>query len=453
MTAPFEILSCSWPRPVEYSDSSWTSEPDWDAPVMPALPELTLTTIGDEQGLTIDWAKFFGGQLRGFHVVFRLRINAKGMLSFWADDGCVIRCNGQIVHADRAAHPPVRSEIDVDVGDNLEIAQWQCYGDWIWGARLHEGRLTHSRAASALQACLPTVRERLRHPTGPALKMFTQGTSPFRALVSLYSMILNGYSPSSILVFGEHQWDEPARDLFARIAPFAEIVPTEQLLDRVGAVGGPQLVDMARRHWFVMKSFTTLLYPPEESCFLDDDVFVLDDVEDALQAFRSCDLVFAPDLDLGQEYVLTWPWIPLGPVYKRRRWVPRKAPRSIPTGGFNAGLYWIRVVVNPRAVADYALQSVPETVYPWHWEQGLIAVLYADRNVRQLPHQRYLFAHLDGLPGGTLGYDYAGNPSDFASIHFGSAYPKPSDAEALQLATQILGLCQTVTPRPPSLAF
>src|SRR5919112_6183955 len=40
MRIPFEIVGCSWPRPVEVVDGRWVSEPEWDAPLMPTRPPL-----------------------------------------------------------------------------------------------------------------------------------------------------------------------------------------------------------------------------------------------------------------------------------------------------------------------------------------------------------------------------------------------------------------------------
>ncbi len=76
-------------------------------------------------------------------------------------------------------------------------------------------------------------------------------------------------------------------------------------------------------------------------------------------------------------------------------------------------------------------------------------MLYACRDVQQLPSQRYFYPAFDGLPGGLLGYDYAGNPCGFVTIHFGAHFQKPSDSESLLLANQILGrhLARNVVPR------
>jgi hypothetical protein len=38
MKIAFEIVGCSWPRPVEQADGRWASEPEWDTPLMPVRP-------------------------------------------------------------------------------------------------------------------------------------------------------------------------------------------------------------------------------------------------------------------------------------------------------------------------------------------------------------------------------------------------------------------------------
>src|SRR5579871_3007024 len=143
---PFDLVSCSWPRPIAQTGDRWTSEPEWDAPPMPYLPPAYWRTVGrkphDHPIYSIDWRDFFSprpygsGEMRGFHVVFRVRVTAGGKLLFWDDDGSIIRRDGRVIHEDRAAHGMVKHEIPVEKGDLLEIAQWQNNGDWQWGAFL-----------------------------------------------------------------------------------------------------------------------------------------------------------------------------------------------------------------------------------------------------------------------------------------------------------------------------
>src|ERR1044072_2326740 len=102
---------------------------------MPTVPQPHWELVGGEVCWTINWRDWFrpgagwpdsklGGEMRGFHIVFRLRLRAAGTLVFWDDDGCLIRRNGTEVHHDRSAHPIKRHEVQVSKGDVLEVAQW-----------------------------------------------------------------------------------------------------------------------------------------------------------------------------------------------------------------------------------------------------------------------------------------------------------------------------------------
>lgn len=436
MRPPFEILDCSWPRPVRHADGLWTSAPEWDAPRMPARPQAGWRMISGRPCWTIDWRAFFGGglvswdgqcrgEMWGFHVAFRIRASETGKLIFWADDGCVIRRNGQVVHEDKWAHMPICSDMDVERGDILEIAQWQKDGEWVWGAQpICDGRAT-LYDTSVLWAYYESSLEKMQHPNGPPLKMYSDARHPFRTIISIYSLILNGYVPSEILIFGEHQWDSAAKQLVSSMIPFAEIVPADKLNGCIHMYGGSELVERALQHWWVMKTFTSLLYPPGEFCAMDDDVFILDHTSDALEAFKHCDLVFAEDIDHREEYMSAWE-----PAFGQ-------FPLS-ETAKLNAGLYWMRNVHDPAMIGDFALRLSPSTQPEYVWEQGFIANLYADRNVWRLPRHRYFYPLFGGLPGGMLGYDYRGNPCGFSSIHFGGLREKPTDDIALALAPEIL---------------
>jgi hypothetical protein len=435
---PFEVLSCSWPRAVAQEGGRWTSEPEWDAPLMPSAPEPRWRLVGGEVCWTIDWREWFkrglgleqshvGGEMRGFHVVFRLRVRRGGTLVFWDDDGCVIRLRGEVVHSDPAAHGPARHELEVEHGDVLEVAQWQHVGWWLWGAR-DAGTAGHTGAhASSLSTYLDSVVRRLHRPDGPPLKLYTSGLTPARAVACVYSLILNGYAPSKVLLYGDYQWGASAREMFASLLPFAEVVPTERVRARLLSVGGQRLAQTAMNHWYVMKTCVALLMPPEEFCLMDDDIFVLENMDDALAAFRTHDLVYIPDTNHGVAYLRAWGWL-----HGRTR-------EPLATATFNAGLYLMRHDLDPRAVAAQALRVRAQGCAPYLWEQGYIANLFAHRSSFQLPTQRYFYPLFDGLPGGIFGYDYARNPCDFASVHFGGLSEKPSDAVTLQLVPQILG--------------
>jgi hypothetical protein len=434
---PFDIISCSWPRPVEQAEERWVSEPEWDAPLMPARPQPRWEKISGEQCWVINWREVFAGglkfwsphvsgEMRGFHVVFRLRINATGKLIIWDDDGSIIRRNNEVIHSDRSSHRAARSEIAVSAGDHLEVAQWQYNGEWTWGARVLPSDDLSNTSVDLLLRYLSRVERRLRNPNGPPLKMYFSGQNPLRTVVAIYSMILNGYSPSAIIVFGEYQWSDQARSFFKALLPFTRIVPTSEALERIESLGGPQLVDLAQCHWFVMKTCIGLLCPPKEYCFMDDDVFILDRMDEALGAFEKCNLVFAPDADYGPAYLSAWGWL-----YGKSE--------PLPTASINTGIYSLRNTHDPQKIAS-DLMKVPINSLPgWMWEQGFMACRYGAESVFKLSAQRYFYPYCDGMPGGMLNYDYAKNPCGFVSIHFGGLVEKPTDAAALALAPEILG--------------
>jgi hypothetical protein len=426
---PFQVLDCSWPRPVAH-DGRWHSAPEWDAPRMPFLPQPAWESIQGEICWAIDWCELFRrgvgvwdpsvtGEMRGFHVVFRVKIAASGPLIFWDDDGSIIRRRGVVIHEDVSAHPPRRSTVEVEAGDVLEVAHWQWMGEWIWAARFE----TEQPPGSALLPYRDTVLDRLRSADGPPLKLYTDGRHPVRAALAVYSLVLNGYRPAEVILFGDYQWSDHSRHVFRDTLPFATIVPYGVVSERVRTLAGMRLVHLARHYWWVMKALVALLMPPAEFCLMDDDVFILGSVADALEHFQRHDLVYAPDTDHGAAYRTTWGWLQRGPCPSH--------------GMFNAGLYWMRNTLDPRTVAVAALRVHPRHIQHWVWEQGLISTLFA-RNAFQLPTQRYFYPLFDGLPGGPLGYDYALNPCGFASIHFGGLTPKPGDEATALLAPEIL---------------
>jgi hypothetical protein len=434
MQPPFTLLDVSWPQPVQIESGRWTSDPVWDAPPMEAMPRWQLHLIGDDPYWLIDWRDFFrsgnkcwnpheGGEMRGFHVVFRIETHQRGRLVFWDDDGSIVKRNGLIAHEDRAAHSMQRHELEVETGDILEVAQWQLGWGWQWCAALEKNSAPGKSIQSSFLKFHSAAESQLKQPNGPALKMYTNGSNPLRAIAGIYSMLLNGYTPSSILLFGEEQWPERSRSLFSQLLPFARVVPLQEALSHIRRQGGESLVTLARNYWFVMKACVALFIPPGESCLMDDDVFILDSVDDALSAFLQCDLVYTPDQDLGHGYLHTW-----GRLLGHNG--------AFTTGRFNAGLYWVRQLPDAHRLALNASRCRPGA--PVMWEQGLVAVAYARRRTHQLPSQRYLFVIFDGLPGGMHGYDYAKNPCRYSSIHYGGMAEKPSDGFSLQVLSDIL---------------
>jgi hypothetical protein len=432
-----ELLSCSWPRPVEQADRRWVSDPDWGAPLMAQLPPAHTRTIDGQQCWALNWCQIFShglrfhsprpsGEMRGFHVVFKLRIEDSGKLVFWDDDGSIIRRNGEVVHEDRECHPLTRHELPVRAGDCLEVAQWQYHGDWVWAARIEPVAGAAANIAvntDIFEEHLPLVQKALRKPNGPPLKMYIAASAPARSMLCLYSMILNGYRPSSVHIFGEYQWNETAREIFARLLPFARIVATSEVREQIAAIQ-PELADLALRSWSVMKICAGLLSPPHDYCLMDDDIFILDSVSDAIAEFQTCDLVYAPDADYADSY--------------RSIWRLNRDAHPLPTSNMNTGLYWLRNKHDPREIAERLLTSARISAPSWLWEQGFMAVEYARDSVCALPPQRYFYPYFDGLPGSIAGYDYATNPCGFASVHFGGLAEKPSDALSRMLAAQVL---------------
>ena len=158
---------------------------------------------------------------------------------------------------------------------------------------------------------------------------------------------------------------------------------------------------------------------------MDDDVFVLDRVDEAMCAFQTADLVFAPDADYSAEYLAAWAWV-------------CGSDGVLPTGTINTGLYCLRNSLPPGKLASDLLRGPSADLPGWQWEQGFMACQYSNQSVRALPASRYFYPYFDGLPGGLLNYDYALNPCGFVSIHFGGLAEKPSDQAARILAPEIL---------------
>lgn len=431
MQSPFELLEVCWPRPVKIVDWRWVSEPEWDGTPMNNKPLVNLKLVEGKICWAIDWRDFFrtgvrtnapfdGGEMSGFHVVFRILITESGTLRFWDDDGCVIRRNGATVHDDRQAHALTQHCLEVYAGEILDVAHFQCTHDWLWCASMapRDGRDPHPD--DEFLRLLPDVRARLAHPTGPVLKMYTNAAHPFRVATSIYSLVLNGYSPSAVNLYGDEQWSQENRAHLKRLLPFARVVSQMEFLQHVRAFGGAELSHLVRSSWYVAKAFVALAAPPQESCVIDDDIFILDSLDDALSAFQECDLVFAPDQDLSNDYFKTW-----------KDFLPCREP--LRNGRFNAGLYWIKNIPSEKWITRAALRCRLNPWLPFLWEQGLLSMAYADRRTKELPRHRYNFPLFDGLPGGTAGYDYGTNPCGFSAIHFGGLAEKPSDALSLQL--------------------
>jgi hypothetical protein len=336
-----------------------------------------------------------------------------------------------VLHVDRAAHHLTGegSEVafDVQAGDVLEIAQWQLYGGWLWAAHLERSRGLMDDGFALLSTYKQLVEKRLASPEGPPLKMYLSGHEPVRSLVGLYSLVLNGFAPERVVLFGEHQWREEARTLVGELASFAHVVPTDRVLAQIERLAGTTLARWASQHWFVMKTCVALLHAPFEFCLMDDDVFVLDAMDDARRAFATHDLVYCGDYDHDLAYAAAWR-------------IPHGAPTRL-----NAGLYLARVRRPLDELAAQMLGCDPQRVASWVWEQGFLTWAFASGPWHLLNVQRYFYPIIDGLPGGFSGYDYRANPCGFASIHFGGSYAKPDDSLALVLANDILSHARPIS--------
>ena len=443
LECPFETISCSWPRPVTRENECWVSEPEWQAPPMPVLPHAYLEYLHDEWYWTFHWNDFFrldipanirrNSQMRDFHIIIHIRIKTDGYLIVRDDDGCIIRRGEQILHCNRKSQQASWAKIEVTAGEELEVAQWHHTGLWVWGAYIvssGHARFT-SHPLNTLVPYLQQVQRRLGHPNGPPLKLYTSGRGQIRTIAGIYSLILRGYVPSAIYVFGDYQWPRQTREFLLKLLPFATLVPVPQVLKHVRSIGSTELVDYATHYQFVMKTVIELLYPPHEFCMMDDDVFILDRLDDALDAFKTHNFVYTTNYEHGEAYLEVWGKI-----------TQATPGETLPTGNLNAGLYWLRNTRDPRSLAEYMRQVPPGSVLPQNWEQGLMAVTYADESHLELPSQRYYMPAADGLPGGLLGYDYASNPCGFASVHFAGS-SKPSDGRVLHLMPHILGSTST----------
>ena len=426
--APFELLSCSWPFPV----SPEGFKPEWRAPLTHLRPTPEWRSSGDHVFWSIDFGELFRGgprflgTMRQFGVVLRIRVNAPGKLVFASHGRCALRRGERCVFE---GLPDPEGCIDARAGDILDIAVAHGPEEWTWGAKIESAQNTGSEL---LNIHLPRVQARLRGAAGPPLKIFTDARSPIRTVVSIYSMILNGYSPSKVYLYGGYQWKPFARHLLAQFLPFASVVSLPKIRDQISQVAPSQLADVAKENWLVMKACLTLFCDPPEFCMMDDDLFILKAVAGAQELFREHDFVFVPEIDNAVHYRPIWSDV-FADVSLTR------------TARLNGALCWLRMRKDRQATADLMmrglgkLDGLPKVEAAWSWEQGFYAHLFANDPIVELPSESYWYPFFRGLPGGMLGYDYANNPCGFTMIHFGGDVEKPTDRDALQLMPQILG--------------
>ncbi|HEY3840384.1 MAG TPA: hypothetical protein VGL72_27620 [Bryobacteraceae bacterium] len=363
--------------------------------------------------------------MRDFGVVFRIRVNSRGRLVFACGGRCAIKRGNSLVFKGLADPEVV---IDTKAGEILDVAVAHDCEEWTWGARIE-----HTATGSELLTIhLPRVVAKLRKPTGPPLKVFTDARCPIRTIVSIYSMILNGYSPAKVYLYGGYQWKPFARILLAQFLPFASLVKQPVICGQITQSASSEVADLAKQHWMLMKACVSLFCDPADFCAMDDDLFILKPVSSAVALAGEHDLVFAPDNDNAELYQSIW-----GDVFGE---TPVTA-----TARLNGALYWLQMRKDRKRVGELMMRGfdklsgwnkVHET---WAWEQGFYAHLFAGDRVVELPKKSYWYPYLSGLPGGMMGYDYANNPCGFTMIHFGGDVDKPTDGDALTLMPQILG--------------
>jgi hypothetical protein len=427
-TPPFELLSCSWPFPAPQD----AFKPAWQAPLTHLRPIPEWRRKGEHAYWSMDWAELFrGGErflgtMRQFGVVFRIRVNADGKLAFTSHGRCAIR-RGELSVFEGTSDP--EASVEVRAGDILDIAVAHGPDHWSWGAKIQP---VTNAGWKLMNIHLPRVQARLREPSGPPLKIFTDARDPIRTVISIYSMILNGYSPSKVYIYGDYQWTPFAQSVLAPFLPFVTIVPFDDVHGQISQVAPSRLAAVAKGNWLVMKACLTLFCDPPEFCMMDDDLFILKSVTGAQELFREHDFVFVPEIDNAAHYRPIWsdvfPDVPL-----------------TRTARLNAALCWLRMKKDRKTAADLMmrglgrLDGLPKVEAAWSWEQGFYAHLFANDPVLELRSEPYWYPFFCGLPGGMLGYDYANNPCGFTMVHFGGDVPKPTDGEALQLMPQILG--------------
>ncbi len=419
---PFDLLHCSWPFP-------WTPDsntPLWAAQPTHLRPAPDWCQFGGHDYWTLDWGELFRGGDRylgtmpGFGVIFQVRIQTAGQFAFTSGGHCEIRRGPEELYR---GLPLPDAAVAVAPGDILQIAVAHGPDDWRFGGRIEP---TGKAGTDLANVYLPRVLERLLHPDGPPLKVFTDARNPMRTVISIYSMILNGYSPKHVYIYGSYQWKPFVNTLLGKFLPFATPVLFSGIEEQVTRFAPGILTETAKDHWYLMKSCVSLLCEPSVFCMMDDDLFILDSVATPQALAGERDFVFVPERDNSLLYGSIW-----GSEFDH--------PSLAATGRVNTALYWLNMQKDRKEVADRMVRGLGKLENKWAWEQGFYAHLFAGDKLHELPAASYWYPFFCGLPGGMAGYDYANNPCGFTMVHFGGDVEKPSDATALQLMPQILG--------------
>jgi SAM-dependent methyltransferase len=295
-----------------------------------------------------------------------------------------------------------------------------------------EGPLDLDKIAHLLSPLAAEAARRIAIPNGPPVAVYCDGNSPVRAAIAIYSLILNGYGPEKVALFGEHRWSEETKAFLQASLSFAEFPATESLRSAVRRAGGETLEGMIGGNDFGLRAAMALFVSNEEMCILEDDVVVLDGLDEGVNRLRTHDLVFAPAIDKGRQFRKRWP-------------TARKLPRPLATADFGGGLYWLRPVTHPGLIAQQILRlSMPSGGNPDRdWLNGLIALAYARHDIWKLPEQLHIntASALEATPKQLvqlrqtiLSYDFQRNPSRLGSVCLAPPLQPLSDGEALAVA-------------------
>lgn len=421
LLAPYDLLSCSAPIAASGDGVIWSSAPVWDAPQITPVVQPVWNADAEIPSYTTDINRLVdhasprpsGGissPWLNHHVIMRIRLRRTGDLVLRTSSACVIRHAGRVVAEQRRSHALAADPIVLNLvdGDVLDIALW-CGKDG-WSLAVDAAPI--SPDIPSLDVYLPAVLRRLESPDGPPLVLTTDGLMPNRLALAVYSLILNGFAPSAVEIYGEHRWPELQRQRINELLPFARIVPTTQFRQRVRDSAGPTL-DRPLDEDVVFDTAVLLLGGGPEACCITDDLVVLEPLTGALKQFRGADLVGCTTTTPAD----LQPWIDL---------LDFDEPSAAAHLAFD--LFFRRATADP---ADLLLDLVSLTPYEAQeaandparmdistWQRSAIAFCFSDAAIASLPTGT-LPDPADTPPGGPFGYDLTTNPDRRIALRFG----------------------------------
>jgi hypothetical protein len=366
----------------------------------------------------------------------------------WRSEGERIQLEGEIrkgVDAYRASQPHTPTS---EPPTNSKLSPPPIREEIVTSSLQAEGMLDLAEIAHLLTPLAAAAAGRMVIPNGPTVAVYSDGTSPVRTAIAIYSLVLNGYAPHSVKVFGEHRWSEGTKAFFQASLPFAEIPATEELRSAIRRAGDKALERMIAENDFGLRAAMALFVSNDEMCILEDDVVIIDGLDEGVNRLRTHDLVYAPANDKGRQFRMRWPTV-------------RKLPTALIAADFGGGLYWLRPTSHPALIAEYILQlAVPSGGEPdSDWLNGLIALSYARYDVWKLPE--HLHTNAATVSGDTheqqaqlreklLSYDYQHNPMRLCSICLDSPLRPLSDREALALVPSLFARSATRLAESPT---